>query len=104
MKYQEMDSKVSSMLDKIGNEASNLILDDVALLLTDNKNMNEELENKEKEIESLKNLNSRLQQVNGNLLQQIPLGKEETKKEENEEKRRKFSMRDCFDERGNFKI
>ena len=43
MEYKEYDNKVSSMLDKIGNDSAGLILDDVAVLLTDNKQMNEEL-------------------------------------------------------------
>jgi hypothetical protein len=91
------------MLDKIGNEASNLILDDVAVLLTDNQNMNQEIINKNEEIQKLKDLNSRLQQVNSNLLLQIPVNKEE-KNEDQKERRKVFSMREAFDEKGNFKI
>lgn len=102
MKYKDYESKMSSMLDKIGNEPSGLIIDDVALLLTDNQKMNEELESKDSEIERLKNLNQKLQQVNGNLLLQIPSKKEEIKKED--EERKPFNMRDVFDEKGNFKI
>ena len=43
MDYKAYDSKISSMLDKIGTEASDKILDDVAVLLTDNQSMNETL-------------------------------------------------------------
>ncbi len=103
MEYKEYDEKMTSMLSKIGNDSSNLILDDVATFLTDNQKMNEELKNKNEEIERLKNLNTRLQQVNGNLLLQIPVSKEE-KVEESKSKRSEFSFRDVFDEKGNFKL
>lgn len=102
MEYKEYETKMSSMLDKIGNDASNIILDDVAVLLTDNQNMNKEIQNKDEEIKKLQNMNSRLQQVNSNLLLQIPVQKEE-RKNDDEEKRRTFSMREVFDEYGNFK-
>ena len=72
------------------------------LLDTDNKKMNDEISNKNQEIERLKNLNSKLQQVNGNLLLQIPTKKEEVPK--NKEEKKPFNMRDVFDEKGNFKI
>ena len=103
MEYKKFEEKTNSMLDKIGNEASNLILDDVAALLTDNQNMNQEIINKNEEIQKLKDLNSRLQQVNSNLLLQIPVNKEE-KNEDQKERRKVFSMREAFDEKGNFKI
>lgn len=104
MKYKDYDEKMTSMLSKIGNESSNLILDDVALFLTDNQQMNEELKNKDDEIERLKNLNTKLQQVNGNLLLQIPITKEEKKDDSSSAKKENtFSMRDVFDEKGNFK-
>ena len=73
MEYKEYESKLTSMLDNIGNDSANLILDDVATLLTDNKQMNEELSKKDDEIKRLNDLNSRLQKVNGNLLLQIPV-------------------------------
>lgn len=102
MKYKDYDEKMTSMLSKIGNESSNLILDDVALFLTDNQQMNDELNKKNEEIERLKNLNTKLQQVNGNLLLQIPVTKEE-KEESIVKKANNFSMREVFDEKGNFK-
>lgn len=101
MKYKEFEDKVSLITDKIGNDSANLILDDVAVLLTDNQQMNKELETKDREIEDLKSSIDKLQKVNGNLLLQIPAIKE-VKKEE--KKKEYHSMRDSFDENGNFKI
>lgn len=100
MKYKEFEDKISLITDKIGNDSSNLILDDVAVLLTDNQQMNNELETKEKEIESLKSSIDKLQKVNGNLLLQIPAIKEVKEEPKKKEYR---SMRDAFDEKGNFK-
>lgn len=102
MEYKEYDSKMTSILEKIGNDSANLILDDVAVLLTDNKNMNDMISSKDKEIESLKSLNSRLQQVNVNLLQQIPVQKED-KKEKEEESVSRYNIYEAFDDNGKFK-
>lgn len=103
MEAKEYDSKLTSMLEKIGDEASSLIIDDVATLLTDNQKMNDDLKNRDSEIERLKSLNSKLQQVNANLLLQVPTQKEPKKEEAKKEEHRYFNMRDVFDEKGNFK-
>lgn len=102
MEYKDYDNKMTSMLDKIGNDSANLILDDVAVLLTDNKKMNEDLINKDNEIKRLNDLNTRLQKVNGNLLLQIPVQKEEKKETEKPESP-KYNINEAFDEFGNFK-
>ena len=91
------------MLNKIGDEASGLILDDVAIFLSDNENMNKKLEEDELTIADLKKRNETLQRVNGNLLQQVAVQPE--KKVENEfvEKAKPtFDMRSVFDKNGNF--
>ena len=95
------------MLEKVGNEAGNLILDDVGLLITDNKQMNDDLIAKDKEIENLKKMNTTLQTINGNLLQQVSMSVDDTiddKKEENKSTNKTFNMKDVFDEKGNFKV
>ena len=102
MEYKEYDSKMTSMLDKIGNDSANLILDDVAVLLTDNKKMNEDLASKDDEIKRLNDLNARLQKVNGNLLLQIPVQKEEKNESEKAESNH-YNINEAFDEFGNFK-
>lgn len=107
MKKEEFDSKMSSMLEKIGNDNSNLILDDVAVFINDNISMNETLDKKDKEIQDLKTRNETLQRVNGNLLQQVGTQVSENKEIKREEIADKgkpyFDMRDIFDEKGNFK-
>ena len=101
MKYKEFDDKMTQMLNKIGDDSSNLIFDDIAVLLTDNQKMNNDLEAKDREIESLKSSIDKLQKVNGNLLLQIPAIKAEKKEEP---KKEYHSMREAFDEFGKFKI
>lgn len=103
MEYKEFDDKMTSMLTKIGNDSASLILDDTALLLTDKQNSENLIKAKDEEIEKLKSLNSRLQQVNSNLLLQIPVQKEEPKNQEEKRDRKSFSFREAFDEFGNFK-
>ena len=104
MKKEDFDSKMSSMLEKIGTDSSNLILDDVAILLSDNENMNKEIERKEQEIADLKKRNNTLQRVNGNLLQQVGFGedKEEQKNKEEKKEDTYFNFRAIFDKNGNF--
>lgn len=101
MKYKEFENKISSIQDKIGDNSANLILDDIAVLLTDNQVMNKEIEDKETEIENLKASIDKLQKVNGNLLLQLPVMKEEKKEETSKKNYR--NMKDNFDEFGNFK-
>lgn len=109
MKKEDYDQKMSSMLEKIGNDNSNLILDDVAVFIDDNNKMNEEIERKNKEIKELQKRNETLQRVNGNLLQQvgnIDQTANENKNVKNaiDEGKPVFNMRDVFDKNGNFKF
>ena len=105
MKTNEFQDKMNSIQEKIGADASNLILDEIGILLTDNQNMNNVISDKDKEIERLRKTNETLQNVNGNLLQQVAMGEETiTQKEKKEEPEIKhFDFRTAFDEYGNFK-
>ena len=105
MTNSEFQDKMNSIQEKIGKDASNLILDEIGLLLTDNVNMNSEIAAKETEIERLKKTNETLQNVNGNLLQQVAMGEdpEVTSKKEEKEEYKPFDFRTAFDEYGNFK-
>ena len=104
MKTDEFQNKMNSIQEKIGQDASNLILDEIGILLTDNQAMNTSLADKDKEIERLKKTNETLQNVNGNLLQQVAMGEDNinTPKKE-EESKKPFDFRSAYDEYGNFK-
>ena len=105
MKQEEFENKMNSIQEKIGQEASSLILDEIGALLTDNKQMNTQLNEKDNQITKLKQDKETLQAVNGNLLQQVAMGKDTTNIEnkEKEEVKKPFDFRSAFDEYGNFK-
>lgn len=105
MKNEEYQKKFDSILEKVGNDAGNLILDDVGLLITDNKQMNDDLIAKDKEIENLKKMNTTLQNINGNLLQQVSMGVDTSieDKQKIKEPEKEFDFRNAFDDKGNFK-
>lgn len=104
MTNQEFQNKMNSIQEKIGEEAKNLILDDIGLLLTDNQNMNKELENKDNEIQRLKKTNETLQNVNGNLLQQVAMADDPQIKDNDDTNKEKepFDFRSVFDEKRKF--
>lgn len=64
MKEKDFEAKINEIQEKIGKDASSLILDDIAILLNDNKQMNEVQEKQIKENDSLKKTNETLQRVN----------------------------------------
>lgn len=104
MKSQEFQDKMNSIQEKIGEEASGLIIDEIGLLLTDNKNVNNELQEKDKEIEKLKARNESLMNVNANLLQQVAMADDPDVQElEDNAMKEPFDFRTAFDENGNFK-
>lgn len=103
MKLEDFENLTNSIKDKLGEENSAKIADDLAKLITDNNQMNKTIENKDTEITKLKSDKELLQQTNMNLLQQIPMG-EEPKPNTPEENKPKFiDFRAGFDEKGNFK-
>lgn len=104
MKSSEFQDKMNSIQEKIGEEASGLIIDEIGLLLTDNKNVNNELQEKDKEIEKLKARNESLMNVNANLLQQVAMADDPDVQElEDNTMNEPFDFRTVFDENGNFK-
>ena len=106
MQEKDFEKLTNTMQEKLGKENASKIADDIGLLLTDNGQMNKILKEKEAEIQKLKQDKENLIQVNGNLLQQVAMGEEEThieglKKEE--EKKTPFNFKSVFDAHGNFK-
>lgn len=103
MKEKEFKEKMDKIQEKIGQDASNLILDDIAILLNDNKQMNKEYNEQVEKNKVLEDKNEKLQLVNGNLLQQIPMEDDpKTKEKEEEEKKKPFDYRSVFDENRKF--
>lgn len=105
MKEKEFGELMENIQSKIGEDASNLILDDIGTLINDNKKMNEDYEKQVSENESLKKRNETLQNVNGNLLQQISMGTEDEiidKGNNKEEQKKYIDYKLAFDEKRKF--
>lgn len=103
MENNKFQEKMTGITEKIGEDASNLILDDIGLLITDNQNMNETINNKDKEIENLKKRNEALQKVNANLLLQVPMEEDTTNIDLKENSKPEiFDFKSVFDEKRKF--
>ena len=102
MQDNDLQAIIDSISEKVGNENSALIADDIGKLITINSSVVDEMKKKDTEISRLTDTNEKLIVANGNLLQSIPMGKEEKKTEEIKEERKTTSLKDCFDKNGNF--
>lgn len=105
MQEKDFNKLTDTIQEKLGEEASK-IADDLATLITDNSATNKIIKEKDAMIEKLKADKEALIQVNGNLLQQVAMGEEEThvnNPEAEKPKREPFSFKSVFDENGNFK-
>ena len=104
MNSEELNVFLDSMKEKLGEENAALISDDLGNLITKNTEVYNTLNNKEKEISRLNDLNQKLVSANGSLLQQVGAGFEKSSHESDEETPKKsFNFRDAFDEKGRFK-
>ena len=104
MNSEELNTFLDSMKEKLGEENAALISDDLGNLITKNTEVYNILNNKEKEIMRLNDLNQKLVSANGSLLQQVGAGFEKsTHGEEDETPKKSFDFRDAFDEKGRFK-
>lgn len=102
MQDNDLQAIIDSISEKVGTDNSALIADDIGNLITKNASVVESIKSKDAEIANLKSRNDKLIIANGNLLQQIPMGKEE-KKEEKQEENKPFNFRSLFDDKGNIK-
>lgn len=71
MTREEHEKIIQSIQQKIGDETSGIIADDLGLLITDNATMNETISNKENEINQLQKSKDMLAVTNNKLLQQV---------------------------------
>lgn len=109
MTNEEMKKLTERVQEKIGKEASGLIADDIGLLISDTSKMNSDILSRNEEIEKLKDQKEKLIETNGNLLQQISMGDDNSlsfqkkpSSKEIEEDEVSISWNDCFDTKGNF--
>lgn len=105
MKKEDLQTLFGGIENKIGKENYSKIADDLGVIFTDNEASNNTISNKENEIKQLTKNNEILITANGNLLQQVGMGEEIRKPiSKEEEEKPKFSLKDAFDEKGEFKI
>ncbi|MBO5871979.1 MAG: hypothetical protein J6Q75_04975 [Bacteroidaceae bacterium] len=104
MNEDELTKIFDSIQEKVGKENSAAIADDLGTLITKNSETIQALKSKDTEIANLKSTNAKLVAANGNLLQQIPMSDEDPagSRPEPEKEPAPFSMKACFDSRGNF--
>ncbi len=105
MDSSELNTFLDSIKEKLGEENSALISDDLGNLITKNTEVANMMSNKDKEIERLNGLNEKLVSANGSLLQQVSAGIEKNPHgtKEDESTKKSFNFRDAFDEKGRFK-
>lgn len=106
MNSEELNTFFDSIKEKLGDENSALISDDLANLYTKNTEVFNQMGNKDKEIERLNSLNQKLVSANGSLLQQVSAGYESNihgQAEDDETPKKSFNFMDAFDEKGRFK-
>lgn len=101
MKNDDLEIITNRIMEKIGNENSALIVDDLTEILTKNTEVYNDMQNKNTQIQKLKEDKERLIETNGNLFKQIPIAHEEKKPEETKPEE-SFSFYKMFDEKGNF--
>lgn len=99
MNIEEYTNKIQ---EKLGKENSGKIADDIANILSYESKLQKDINDKNDEITKLRKDKEMLIEANGNLLQQVPFGKEKDEKEEEDEKK-PFDFRSVFDENGKIK-
>lgn len=103
---QDLEKITKTIQKKLGKDTSAKIADDIASILSIENSYREQDKAYKEEIKTLKDDKEMLIQANGNLLQQVPMGKEEdinpSKKEEKKESAKNFDFSKMFDEKGNF--
>lgn len=101
MKNEELAVITDSIKEKLGEESTALIADDLGLLMSENNRIYNAINSKDAEITKLKENNDRLVKANANLLQRIPISSP-TPVKEKEVVKKSISLSECFDSKGNF--
>ena len=105
MKNEDFKKIIDGLQEKLGKENSSIIADDLGNLISDNINMNKEIEKRDNTIREKEELNQKLVFANSSLLRQVGVPEETPKKpqsESNDSEEEKISWNDCFDKKGNF--
>lgn len=96
----ELTGKIEETL---GKEDYAMISDTIGEILTGNAENMKQIASRDAEIDKLKDRNDKLVAANGSLLQRIPMGYNAVEKKQKEDAPAKISLKDAFDEKGNFR-
>lgn len=99
----DIEKITSSIREKLGEEASSKIADDIANIITIEANRKKEIKDKDDEITRINKDKEVLIQANGNLLQQVSFGKDDDESDTGEEEKKSFDFRSIFDANGKIK-
>ena len=105
MKEDILKGITDSITEKLGEENSSIIADDIGKLMTANTQTIETINSLNKQVSTLKETNEKLVAANGSLLQQIPAVADYDKhqKEEAPVEKKAFNFKSMFDKHGNFR-
>lgn len=107
MTYEELETLINSMREKIGEDSSALISEDTLNVLSSYKGLLDEVASLTEENAQLKADKEELLKTNGKLFQKIGFEKEEeaeeVKEEENEEPSTEELIEELIDEKGEIK-
>ena len=103
MTDEELTRFTDNLQEKLGEENSAVIADDLGELITINANTQKSLAEKDKEIARLTAVNEKLVISNGNLLKRVPVEHKSVPVERQQSVEEKpISFGDIFDKNGNF--
>lgn len=99
-KILELTGRIESTL---GSESYAMISDTIGELLTGNTQNMQAIADRDATIKTLKDRNEKLVAANGALLQKVPMVQAAESAKEEEKPAPKLSLKDAFDEKGNFR-
>ena len=107
MTNEEYQKRLNKIKETVGEDSYAQINDTLIELQEDNTNLNNTIEEKEKNYKNLNEKYKKVLETNGNLIQKISNNiannNNNDYNEDGEQKEKKITIEDIFDEEGNFK-
>ena len=105
MKEEILKEITDSITNKLGEENSSIIADDIGKLITTNTQVIETINSLNEKVTNLEETKEKLIAANGSLLQQIPAVADYDKHQPDEApaEKKAFNFHEVFDKNGNFK-